>query len=135
MTGWIYPPLATLAYLPATLIPDPTGAVLAGRCLSLVYFFAPAAWLLMTDRTDRTRWTGSAGTAVRRVRSAVVPVSPLALLLDRDSRRCPGVGVGGTRGRPDRAEPARGSAVAPGRRAAPGHALGVDQAAHGSRFW
>ena len=60
VTGWIYPPLATLAYLPATLIPDPTSAVLAGRCLSLVYFFAPAAWLLMTDRTDRTRWTGSA---------------------------------------------------------------------------
>ena len=61
VTGWIYPPLATLAYLPATLIPDPTSTVLAGRCLSLVYFFAPAAWLLMTDRTDRTRWTGSAG--------------------------------------------------------------------------
>src|SRR4051794_25531757 len=42
VTGWIYPPLATLAYFPATLIPDPTGAVLAGRCLSLVFFFAPA---------------------------------------------------------------------------------------------
>src|SRR5262245_34300275 len=53
-TGWIYPPLATLAYFPATLLPDPTFAVLAGRWLSLVYFFAPAAWLLMTDRTDRT---------------------------------------------------------------------------------
>src|SRR4051812_46691128 len=61
VTGWIYPPLATLAYLPATLIPNPTFPVLAGRCLSLVYFFAPAAWLLMTDRTDRTHWTGTSG--------------------------------------------------------------------------
>ena len=60
-TGWIYPPLATLAYWPATLVPDPTGAVLAGRLLSLVYFFGPAAWLLMTDRGDRTRHTGLAG--------------------------------------------------------------------------
>src|SRR5262245_17369226 len=63
VTGWIYPPLATLAYFPATLIPDPAGAVLAGRVLSLVYFFAPAAWLLLTDadRADRSRWTGLSG--------------------------------------------------------------------------
>ncbi|HZW31670.1 MAG TPA: hypothetical protein VFF52_13235, partial [Isosphaeraceae bacterium] len=60
-TGWIYPPLATLAYWPATLVPDPTGAVLAGRLLSLVFFFAPAAWLLLTDRGDRTRPTGLTG--------------------------------------------------------------------------
>jgi hypothetical protein len=60
-TGWIYPPLATLAYYPATLIPDPTGAVLAGRLLSLVYFFVPAAWLLLTDRAGRTRWSGLSG--------------------------------------------------------------------------
>jgi len=73
VTGWIYPPLATLAYLPATLIPDPTSAVLAGRCLSLVYFFAPAAWLLMTDRTDRTRGTGSAGCPAASACGAACP--------------------------------------------------------------
>jgi hypothetical protein len=60
-TGWIYPPVATLAYFPATLIPDATGAVLAGRLLTLVYFFAPVAWLLMTERTDRARNVGLSG--------------------------------------------------------------------------
>jgi hypothetical protein len=45
--GWIYPPVATLAYRPATWIKNVIGAVLAGRFLSLFYFFAPAAWILM----------------------------------------------------------------------------------------
>ena len=71
VTGWIYPPLAPVVYLPATLIPGPTGAVLAGRLLSLVYYFTPAAWLLLTARADRTRgtWIG-----------AVLLVSTFALL-------------------------------------------------------
>jgi hypothetical protein len=60
-TGWIYPPVATLAYFPATLIPDPTGAVVAGRLLSLFYFFAPVAWLFLTERTDRIRSGGLTG--------------------------------------------------------------------------
>jgi hypothetical protein len=67
-TGWIYPPLATLAYLPATFVPDPTGAVLTGRVMSLFFFFAPAAWLLMTGRVtsvsrpgSRLHWNGLSG--------------------------------------------------------------------------
>jgi hypothetical protein len=52
--GWIYPPVATLAYLPATLVPDATGAVLAGRMLSLLYYYAPVAWLILTRRGPRS---------------------------------------------------------------------------------
>ena len=134
VTGWIYPPLATLAYLPATLIPDPTSAVLAGRCLSLVYFFAPAAWLLMTDRTDRTRWTGSAGALLFAGFALLSAQSrPLRYCSTEIHADAPALGLAAPGGRPDGAEPARGSAVAPGRRPAPGHALGVDQAAHGPR--
>jgi hypothetical protein len=47
--GWIYPPGSVLAYLPATLFSDPTNAVLAGRCLSLLYYFGPVIGLLVFE--------------------------------------------------------------------------------------
>ena len=47
--GWIYPPIAPLAYLPVTFISEPVVAVIAGRCLTLVFYYAPAAWLILTS--------------------------------------------------------------------------------------
>ena len=56
--GWIYPPGSALAYLPATLINDPATALLAGRCLSLFYYYAPVTWLLLSrgGRSRAGRW-------------------------------------------------------------------------------
>lgn len=48
--GWIYPPVAPLAYLPATVFGEPGAAVIAGRCLTLLYYYAPAAWLILSSR-------------------------------------------------------------------------------------
>jgi hypothetical protein len=47
LNDWVYPPMALLAYLPATLAPDPAIATLAGRCLSLLLVLGPSIWLLM----------------------------------------------------------------------------------------
>jgi hypothetical protein len=44
--AWIYPPGATIAYLPASLLPDAASAILAGRLLSLFFYYAPVAWLI-----------------------------------------------------------------------------------------
>jgi hypothetical protein len=58
--GWIYPPIAPIAYLPATLFADPRAAVLCGRCLSLVFYYTPAAWLIgasLPGRDSSARWT------------------------------------------------------------------------------
>jgi hypothetical protein len=41
----IYPPLSYLVYLPATLISNPTYAIMAGSCISAAVFFAPALLL------------------------------------------------------------------------------------------
>ena len=49
LIGWYYPPLSIVAYLPATLFSDSTAAVMAGRCLSLLYFFGPFAWVLSLE--------------------------------------------------------------------------------------
>jgi hypothetical protein len=46
LNDWVYPPMALLAYLPATLAPDPAVATLAGRCLSLLFVLGPPVWLL-----------------------------------------------------------------------------------------
>jgi hypothetical protein len=56
--GGILPPIATLAYKPATLLQDATAAALVGRCLSLVSYFVPAAWILGggMDRHASPRW-------------------------------------------------------------------------------
>src|SRR5271166_7032618 len=39
VSGWIYPPVSALSYLPAVLLGDPTAMVLSGRVLSLVFYF------------------------------------------------------------------------------------------------
>jgi hypothetical protein len=44
--AWIYPPGATLAFLPASFLPAAASAILAGRLLSLFYYYAPVAWLI-----------------------------------------------------------------------------------------
>jgi hypothetical protein len=44
--AWIYPPGSTIAYLPATAFPDAATAILAGRLLSLFFYYAPVAWLI-----------------------------------------------------------------------------------------
>jgi hypothetical protein len=59
--GWIYPPVAPLAYLPATLFGEPGAAVIAGRCLTLIYYYAPAVWLILSSR-------GAAGSTGRWIR-------------------------------------------------------------------
>jgi hypothetical protein len=46
VNGWVYPPLGVVAYLPAVVGSDPAMMVLFGGCLSVVYYFAPVAWLL-----------------------------------------------------------------------------------------
>ena len=51
-----YPPLSVLAFLPATLLRDPTAAVLAGRIQSLLYCFVPLIWVLTLEvRRGRLR--------------------------------------------------------------------------------
>ncbi len=51
--GWIYPPISALAYLPATVLRDPSLAIVTGRCLSLFYYYAPAALVLSSGSSDR----------------------------------------------------------------------------------
>ena len=46
VNGWIYPPAAPFAYLPITLAADPPMTVLAGCCLSLLFYFGPLIGLL-----------------------------------------------------------------------------------------
>ncbi len=57
VTGWLYPPGSALAYLPVAWIPNVSLCLLAGRCLTLFYFFAPVAWLLLTRETEK-KWLG-----------------------------------------------------------------------------
>lgn len=45
VTGHIYGPLAAVAYLPAVYAPRPRGMVEVGVALSLLFYFAPMAWL------------------------------------------------------------------------------------------
>lgn len=49
ITGWIYPPVGALAYLPAAVINDPVTALLIGRGLSLLFVFGPVAWVLAAE--------------------------------------------------------------------------------------
>jgi hypothetical protein len=58
ITGWLYPPGSALAYLPAAWIADPSLAEFAGRCLTLVYYYAPVVWLILTGGAGRggARW-------------------------------------------------------------------------------
>jgi hypothetical protein len=53
--GWVYPPVGALAYLPVTLIGDPTLAPLAGRCLTMIYDLGPVVWLILSAGTRRDR--------------------------------------------------------------------------------
>jgi hypothetical protein len=54
--GCFYPPLSVLAFLPATLLRDPTAAVLTGRIQSLLYCFVPLIWVLTLEvRRGRLR--------------------------------------------------------------------------------
>lgn len=46
VNGWIYPPVGALAYLPATAVSNPPMTVLAGCCLSLLFYFGPVTGLL-----------------------------------------------------------------------------------------
>jgi len=55
VTGWIYPPGSLVAYLPAAWIKSIPAALVTGRCLSLFYFYAPVAWLLLTRREGENR--------------------------------------------------------------------------------
>lgn len=49
VSGWIYPPVSALSYLPATLLRDPTAMVLCGRVLSLVFYYGTVSWLLIRE--------------------------------------------------------------------------------------
>lgn len=51
--GWIYPPIAPLAYMPATLFSEPGAAVIAGRCLTWIFYYAPPAWLILSSGAGR----------------------------------------------------------------------------------
>ena len=52
ITGWIYPPLSAIAYLPATLFHSPDAGLQAGGLLSGLYFFLPAYLLLRACAAD-----------------------------------------------------------------------------------
>lgn len=47
--SWFYGPVAAYAYFPATLPRQPTAMVLAGRCVSVLYFFGPWAWCFLRE--------------------------------------------------------------------------------------
>src|SRR5208337_385935 len=49
VSGWIYPPVSALSYLPATIFGDPTAMVLSGRLLSILFYFGPVSWLLIRE--------------------------------------------------------------------------------------
>jgi hypothetical protein len=49
LIGCFYPPIEVLAFLPATVFSNPTAAVLAGRCLSVFFSFAPLIWILALE--------------------------------------------------------------------------------------
>jgi hypothetical protein len=49
VSGWIYPPVSCLAYLPATLLGDSVGMILAGKVLSLLFYFGPVALVLARE--------------------------------------------------------------------------------------
>ena len=49
VSGWIYPPVSALSYLPATIFGDPTAMVLSGRLLSIFFYFGPVSWLLIRE--------------------------------------------------------------------------------------
>jgi hypothetical protein len=51
VTGNIYAPFSSIAYLPATLASTPTVMVAIGTLLSLLYFFGPALWLYRRPET------------------------------------------------------------------------------------
>jgi hypothetical protein len=50
VTGNIYAPFSSIAYLPAALAPTPTGVVALGTLFSLLYYFAPALWLYLRGK-------------------------------------------------------------------------------------
>jgi hypothetical protein len=49
VSGWIYPPVSALSYLPATIFGDPTAMILSGRLMSLLFYFGPVCWLLIRE--------------------------------------------------------------------------------------
>jgi hypothetical protein len=49
VSGWIYPPLSALAYLPATFWGDGADMILAGKVLSLLFYFGPVALVLTRE--------------------------------------------------------------------------------------
>nr|WP_020465963.1 hypothetical protein [Singulisphaera acidiphila] len=53
INGWIYGPISSVAYLPAALLGNAGVKVLVGRGLSLFYYYAPAAWLLLRGGEGR----------------------------------------------------------------------------------
>ncbi|WP_406701226.1 hypothetical protein V5E97_27115 [Singulisphaera sp. Ch08] len=53
INGWIYGPVSSVAYLPAVLLGDAGVKILVARGLSLVYYYAPAAWLLLRGGEGR----------------------------------------------------------------------------------
>lgn len=55
VTGWIYPPGSLVAYLPAAWIASAPAALIVGRCLSLFYYYAPVAWILLSRREGENR--------------------------------------------------------------------------------
>ena len=71
----LYGPVGAVAYLPATLMPTPASAVLAGQALSLVFFLLPAAFLV------RAR-PGASGEPVSRAAAAFGLVLVAALVID-----------------------------------------------------
>lgn len=63
VTGNIYTPFSSIAYVPAALGPGPTEMIRAGVLLSLLFYFAPAVWLYAKLRdayadpaTRRAQW-------------------------------------------------------------------------------
>ena len=47
ITGWIYPPLSAIAYLPATIFRSPDAGLQAGGLLSGLYFFSCQSMYLL----------------------------------------------------------------------------------------
>lgn len=55
ISGWIYGPVSALAFLPAVLLGNSGVQILVARCLSLFYYYAPAAWLLLRQDEEGRR--------------------------------------------------------------------------------
>jgi hypothetical protein len=86
----IYGPVTALAYLPATLAPSPTGALLIASVMSLLLTLAPPAWLMM--RTGRWGVGGAALLCFGLLAMHSYPVKYAAFCVHADA---PALGLAG----------------------------------------